>query len=1069
MKKVLTLLVAALFVFTLSACDEEALLDLQNSIGDLETQLDASDVSIADLETANAALQDDITALEAALAEANTANADLDQELSDLSDSLDSVQTSFAETVAALQTQLETTTTTFTESLNAVAAELGASLDDANALIASLQAELDASNAQIDDLLAQLAVYEIPLIVGRDYYEQNIYEELDHSLTAFDLQEGDITDRLVMTSPGSFDEVGTYTVTFEVTDSDGNTADYEVTVLVGVDDFFPANYLSGVDLGKLDTENKGRVFAALERYLLENVYGGVPLYTGASRVMYSDRTTLYSPQYNGVMGFGTAFSDFTLDDSNVFMYEDVYGNVDEYTWRASYRTDPVGLNPWVIDDASTSDFIDLFSGSLYTFYFDASKTGYEINGDFATGDPIAVDPEVINGRTYATTWQIPLRNDLVWTYHPDFDASVLPAGHEVLDANDYLWTWQYALDNDWFRAIAGGGDFITNGVKNAAEYVAETKTWDEVGLKAVDDYTIELEFTSSKSMFDVKYSLVNNWQPINQELFEYLPADGAGSYGTSPETVANNGVYVFEEWTSGQFLFFSKNPDHPHADMYNYTGQQFRYIETDEQRFEEFLAGRLESSSVPSARVTEFATDPRVKTAPAATTWRLMINGFGTEAVRDQYIADHPGSGIADDYVPEPILQYLEMRKALYYGFDRYEAAVNVVKTYLPAFTYFASTYFLDAEGGISVRGTEEGAAILDDFGGGTYGYSPDAAVAYFESAVARGIADGFYTAGTPEAYTVISLDLYYASSGNTGAQNMVAELKQQYESLLVDDANYVRVVINVNDVEFPNNYYDYMMVAAMDLGIGGISGGLLDAPGFLDVFQDDNISGFTLNWGIDTHSVNIPVTYVNLDGDTVFELWSYNALVQALNNKKYVRDGVLQSVFDSKDELIDAYLDMAGTSRDSAMDGANVALYILGDTMENLAADAGVDAVTATIIVTADGGNILYVVQEDDGGFELYGDGEYALFTDAEAAIKAHSGYPLGSVDGQLVDDAAIAGNAYLSGLGYSTLQEIADDTGAPIDYMEVYAVTWAGNYTGSDAYVVLHIGDYFVGWAWL
>ena len=65
----------------------------------------------------------------------------------------------------------------------------------------------------------------------------------------------------------------------------------------------------------------------------------------------------------------------------------------------------------------------------------------------------------------------------------------------------------------------------------------------------------------------------------------------------------------------------------------------------------------------------------------------------------------------------------------------------------------------------------------------------------------------------------------------------MVAEIEKQYEALLVDDENFVNVDIIIQDVAFPGNYYDYMLVANTDLGIGGISGSLLDAPGFLDTY----------------------------------------------------------------------------------------------------------------------------------------------------------------------------------------------------------------------------------------
>ncbi|AUD63564.1 hypothetical protein BK010_08665 [Tenericutes bacterium MO-XQ] len=826
-----------------------------------------------------------------------------------------------------------------------------------------------------------------------------LFDEFDPlaGVSATDEEDGDLTaDIVVKTNNVNNEEVGNYTVVYEVEDSAGNVATATRSVTVSdraLEDYPLAQYLGGVDLSKLPAEQKDILFAAAERYLLENVYAGVPLYTGANRVMYSERTQLFSPTYNGVLGFGTGFSQFSEDDSNVLMYGSTYGNAGEYTWRAAYSTDPTSLNPWNADDSATSDFVDLFKGGLYNFFFDSTKTGYEILPELAESLPQPVNGEEINGKTYARKWTITLRDDLEWKFHPDTNLTALSGDYTTLDANDYLWTWKYALDNDWFRARTGGGDFVSQGIKNAAEYLTGDATWDEVGIKLLDDYTIELEYESDKAAFDVLYGFAGGvLTPINQQLFEALgdPDDG-GTYGAGPADVASSGVYYLETWTPGQLLVFKKNTLHPDTDMYHFTGQQFTFIDDSNQVFQEFIAGRLESASLPSSELDNYANDPRVKVAPQATTWRLQINAFGTTDARDEYIANTPGNVIDETYVPEPILMYTEMRQALMYGFDRYEAAVNVVGTYLPAFTLFASTYFLDGESGLSVRGGEAGAKIVTDFGGSSYGYFPDVALELFKEAVAMGIADGYYTAGSASNYEEVELLLTYASSGNTNAQAMIANIKEQYEELLVDDENFVKIVINVQDVAFPNNYYDYMMTGATDLGIGGISGSLLDAPSFLDVFSDDNRGGFTLNWGIDTTTPLIPVAYENLDGELVYERWGYNALITALVEETFVKDGVElgQSSWTSANELIEAILAVEEVVIDTNVDGAAVAEFDLGQSLASKAAEMGVDSLVARLITTDEGVQILFLVSEEDGKYKLY-DRYTVNVQNSEAAILA-------------------------------------------------------------------------------
>ena len=318
-----------------------------------------------------------------------------------------------------------------------------------------------------------------PSIAGTGAVAIVLFDEFDplEGVTATDEEDGDLTSAIVIKTNNVNNEVvGNYSVVYEVEDSYGNKATATKSVTVSdraLEDYPLAQYLSGIDLSKLPAEDKDILFAAAERYLLENVYAGVPLYTGASRVMYSDRTQLFSDTYNGVMGFGTAFSQFTEDDSNVIMYGSTYGNVGEYTWRSSYTTDPTSLNPWNADDSATSDFTDLFKGGLYNFFFDASKTGYEILPELAASLPQPVDGTTTNGKVYSDTWTITLRDDLEWKFHPDTDVSGLGEDYATLDANDYVWTWKYALDNDWFRARTGGGDFISQGIKNAAEYLTD--------------------------------------------------------------------------------------------------------------------------------------------------------------------------------------------------------------------------------------------------------------------------------------------------------------------------------------------------------------------------------------------------------------------------------------------------------------------------------------------------------------------------------------------------------------------------------------------------------------------
>ena len=913
-----------------------------------------------------------------------------------------------------------------------------------------------------------------PTLIGDtsiSYISGTIFDPVA-GVIANDAEDGDLTSSIIVVSNNvNTLKAGTYLVELEVTDSDGNRAIIAITVNVPI---ALANYPDSIDLSKLSRESKAIIYAALEEYLLKTVSSGVPLYRQMSQLVFSDRVKLFSSEYNGVLEFGIDYSELIHDDSTVIMYDDVYGEIGEYTWRTSFEHDPETLNPWLADDKSSLEFINRFTGGLYDIHFDETKTGYQINPSLASGEPIAVDPEIINGKTYATIWRIPIRDYLVWSFHPDTDTSLFTAGYEKLDASDYLWTWELAISESWFRAISGGGDFISMGIKNAANFEAGNALWADVGLRmaAGETNVLELEFITEKSAYDIKYMFSQaSLSPINEELYNSV---GELGYGVNPETVASSGIYIFDTWTTGELLLFTKNDNHPDVAMYHYTGYQYRYIDEQIQVFNEFLEGRLDSAIVPITNHDSYYGDSHVKVIPSITTWRLVINGFGTIENRDAYIEQYPDINIDENWVPEPILMYQEMKQALYYGFDRYEAAINEVGTYLPAFTLFPSYYLMDGESRISVRGTEEGAAILETFSGQTYGFLPEHALDLFKSAVEQAINDGYYIAGTTDNYTVIELDLYYSSGGNTYYQAMIAEIKQQYEALLQDDVNYVKIIINTYDVAFPGSYYDHLMPGQMDLGIGAISNAIIRYTGFYDIYGDNNASGFTLNWGIDTHTPNIEIAYTNLDGLEVTEIWSYNALVAALRERTYVRDGAIQTTWETADNLIEAYTYMDYDEIHISIEDSDIVQYLFEEPLEDIITKNGFDELISKIVTTESGNSILYVISVKDDEYSLFD--SFVLYTDVEKAIENHTECSkCGIVKGSAVllkTDDAITGNTYIATAfpDYHTLQDVADDQGTPVEYTEVYSISWDGVYGAwDDAYVVLHIGDYFIAWAWL
>lgn len=697
-------------------------------------------------------------------------------------------------------------------------------------------------------------------------------------VTATDDIDGTITNISVSGTVNTA-VAGTYTITYSVTDAAGNVTTATRTVTVSA-----VAYPTGTfNYRFADTDLRHDFFAAAENWLMQNMYGGVPVFANSAFQLFSARLQLPIQQSIPVMGFGIAFGTMSQDDFAAFG-----GTPGRYTYRAALAQNPTTFNQWIYDDSTSSDVISLFLDSLYSYKFNATKTGYVLNPSMAASDPEPVNATLTDtGVTVAKKWTVDLRTDLKWKFNPLTDATGLSTD---IKAADFINTYKLALDNGWFRAISGGGDFFasTQAIKGARAYydakdTATPLAWSTVGLKAIGDYQLEFEFVDDINEWGIKYWLSSFvTTPIHLGLYARV----GNRYGTSPTTTAYTGIYYLDTYEPDRRLTFVKN-DLFHAKAeYSYTHYSMEVIEDAEIRFEEFLAGNLEAGAVPTARFDQFKNSPLLKRVPGATTFRLMINGLETVAKQQ---AQFEGS----TYIPEPILANQFFKNAMFFAIDRKVLAEDVLKTSQTQMYYFTDAYLVDPEMGIPFRQTAQGQTVGANLSPATNGFNAALAKDLYIDALDQLVAAGTYPVGTAAAPTEITISLYIFSG--SAAQTLFGNyIKSQFETIFKDDVRFINVKVSVEPKPFPSIYYDYMMTGDFDLAIGGISGSTLDAAGFLDVFASDNRGGFTLNWGIDTSKAEIDVTY-RKPGTTVdvTEKWSFDAIQAVLTGTVYVKDGV--------------------------------------------------------------------------------------------------------------------------------------------------------------------------------
>ncbi|VEU83166.1 ABC transporter substrate-binding protein [Acholeplasma hippikon] len=718
-------------------------------------------------------------------------------------------------------------------------------------------------------------------------------------VTASDKEDGNLTDKIVVTGTVDVNTVATYTLTYSVTDSGDKTTEKIRKVTVTEPNLDGTKYNGVLNLKFADADTKHTFFAAAEKYLLDYMAGGIPYYVANSFSLLADRVTLPVTDYIPSYGWGTRLAEITKDDSQVLGVDGTYGQAGKYTYRDWNNQDFSTLNYWIYDDSVSATYLDFIEGTFFRATLNDARNGWEFVPALAAKAPEApaASQEIVNGKVTSKVWRVTLRQDLEWA----FNSNINTTGFDLkIDANDFYWTYREALTRNFFRAISGGGDFVSEiqgaegysklaseiygagGTPTADQLAALDAEWAKVGIKKIDDYTLEFTTKNAKALFDVYYLM--GWPAMNEDLYK----KHGNQYGTNELTVASSGEYIMNSHESGKVTRYIKNEKYPHASETQWTGWDIYIYNSSEVAFQAFLDGKLESAAIPNARLSEFISDPRLLQTPDATTWRLNVNGLKTvEAQQAQF----PGS----TYVPEPILGYVEMRKAMYFILDRQALQEDWVPASGLGHTYFSSAYYVDPESGIPYRSTPQGQAVADEYQFESWGFNAGLAQAYFNAAVEKAIAEGFYTAGTAANPTVINLEVRFMQLSTSQATQLRADfVKQEFEKLY-DSTNHVKIAVEILDTPFPGIYYDYMMVGEFDVAIDGISGSALDASSFLDVFSSDNRGGFTINWGVDTSLPVIPVEWDH-DGNPntpkITQLFSFDAIATALNGKATIVDG---------------------------------------------------------------------------------------------------------------------------------------------------------------------------------
>lgn len=229
------------------------------------------------------------------------------------------------------------------------------------------------------------------------------------------------------------------------------------------------------------------------------------------------------------------------------------------TLRVRLNTEPPTLDVNAVTDTTSALILGQMMDALYKYdehgkIQPAGAVSYEVSDD---------------GLVYT----IKLRQDAVWS-----DGEPVIAQHYV-DGIVRLLEPETAAEYAWMMHIVRGAKPFNAG---------ETNDFSTLGVRAIDDYTLEITLEQAASYFDSILAFSTTY-PVRLDLIEKH-----GSTWTEAGRFVGNGAYSLTEWAHHDHVIVEKNPGYWNADHVTIERIEFPIIVEDATALAAYERGELD-------------------------------------------------------------------------------------------------------------------------------------------------------------------------------------------------------------------------------------------------------------------------------------------------------------------------------------------------------------------------------------------------------------------------------------------------------------------------------------------
>lgn len=190
-------------------------------------------------------------------------------------------------------------------------------------------------------------------------------------------------------------------------------------------------------------------------------------------------------------------------------------------------------------------------------------------------------------------------------------------GHPVT-AGDFVYSMKRILDPATGAEYAYMPAMV---IKGAADFNAGTGSFDQVGIKAIDDQTLEYTLTGPAPYF-VDMTAHNAFWPVPQWAIEK-----SGTEWTKPENIVTNGPFLLREWKPQEYIFMVKNAKYWDAKSVKLRGIKILASDNDSTNYNMYKDGTVDwMHGIALSKIDEIKLRPDYQVSAQVGTYYYCFN-----------------------------------------------------------------------------------------------------------------------------------------------------------------------------------------------------------------------------------------------------------------------------------------------------------------------------------------------------------------------------------------------------------------------------------------------------------